>query len=339
MPNEMDRKVHPLKAGGEPADGSRENTEWIEAATAPKRPRPVIAGALCARLVCAALVLAAVFFLMRWYYRSTPLEFQNVPQIMAQKLETLSAIRIHFLKSIEAEKLAVMAETDEASQAFADESRRAAERVDAELQELSGLIGREPAAGELKLFKEFEIAWAQVRKIDQVILDLAAQNTNLKAFRLSFGQGREALERFEGALNALTRDVTDVQRIRAASDALSGELEIYTWHAPHISTPDDAEMTRIEQTIHAKEQVVRHSLESLERLAPAGRQADVNEAVAAHREFMAVTETVIAWSRENTNVTSLNISLDRKQKAAALCEDVLKRLHEAFKQQAFKATR
>jgi len=45
---------------------------------------------------------------------------------------------------------------------------------------------------EWKLLQEFEAAWAQVRKIDHVILDLAVQNTNLKAFRLSFGKGREA---------------------------------------------------------------------------------------------------------------------------------------------------
>ena len=258
---------------------------------------------------------------------------------MAQKLETLSALRINFLKSIEAEKLAVMAETDEASLAFADESKRAAEAVEADLKELSRLIGMHPAADESKLLQEFEAAWEQVRKIDRVILDLAVQNTNLKAFRLSFGKGREAVERFEDALNALTRDVTDARLIRAASDALSAELKILTLHAPHIVSPDDEEMNRIEQVIHAKEEVVQHSLATLARLAPADRQPYVNEAVAADREFTTVTATVLKWSRENTNVNSLNISLDRKQKATALCEAVLNQLHEAFARQAFKATR
>jgi len=59
--------------------------------------------------------LAVILLLILIYYRSTPLEFQERPQVMAQKLETLSTLRINFLKSIEAEKLAVMAETDEAS--------------------------------------------------------------------------------------------------------------------------------------------------------------------------------------------------------------------------------
>jgi hypothetical protein len=189
------------------------------------------------------------------------------------------------------------------------------------------------------LLQEFEAAWDQVRRIDRVILDLAVQNTNLKAFRLSFSKGREAVERFENALNALTRDATDARLIRAAADALSAELKILSLHAPHIVSPDDEEMNRIEQVIHVKEEVVQSSLENLARLAPADKQPYVNEAVAADSEFRVVTATVMEWSRQNTNVSSLNISLDRKQKATALCEAVLKQLHEAFNRQAFKATR
>jgi len=339
MPNDADKRVTPLKVRGKQVDGSPEDTEWMEAATVPSRPKSVFSRVLGFRLLWAALGLAAVFVLILMYHRSTSLELQNAPRVMAQKLETLSTLRISFLKSIEAEKLAVMAETDEASLAFADESHRAAEAVDGDLQELSRLIDLQPAADESKWLQEFEAAWGQVRKIDRVILDLAVQNTNLKAFRLSFGKAREAVERFEGALSALTQDVTDVRIIRAVSDALSAELNIYTLHAPHIASPDDAEMNRIEQIIHAKEEVVRRSLENLARLAPAGKQPYVNDAMAAHREFMAVTATVVEWSRQNTNVNSLNISLDRKQKATALCEAALNQLHEAFKRRAFKATR
>ncbi|MDO8944163.1 MAG: MCP four helix bundle domain-containing protein, partial [Desulfobacterales bacterium] len=242
MQNDTNGRVTPLKARGIKADATPEDSELMEAATAPSRPKSGLARALGFRPLWAALCIAAVLLLVLIYYRNTPLEFQNVPQVLAQKLQTLSALRINFLKSIEAEKLAVMAETDEASIAFADESKRAAEGVEADLKELSRLIGMHPAAGESKLLQEFETAWEQVRKIDQVILDLAVQNTNLKAFRLSFGKGREAVERLENALNALTQDVTDARLIRAAAEELSAEHKILTLHAPHIVSPHDEEM-------------------------------------------------------------------------------------------------
>jgi len=339
MQNNTTDKVTPLKDRSTKAEATPEDSELMEAATAHSRPKTGLTRALAFRPLWAAMGLAAILLLVLMYHRSTSLELQNTPRVMAQKLETLSALRIDFLKSIEAEKLAVMAETDEASLVFADESKRAAEAMEADLKELSRLIGMHPAADESKLLQEFEAAWEQVRKIDRVILDLAVQNTNLKAFRLSFGKGRAAVERFEDALNALTRDVTDARLIRAAADALAAELKILTLHAPHIVSPHDEEMNQIEQVIHAKEEVVHRSLTILAGLAPADQQPYVNEAVTADREFTAVTATVTGWSRQNTNVNSLNISLDRKQKATALCEAALNQLHEAFERQAFKATR
>ena len=339
MQNNTNDRVTPLKARGIKADATPEDSEWMETAAAASRPKTGLARALGFRLLWAAIGLAAILFLILMYHRNTLLEFQNVPQVMAQKLETLSTLRINFHKSIEAEKLAVMAETDEASLAFADESKRAAEAVEADLKELSRLIGMHPAEGESKLLREFEAAWEQVRKIDRVILDLAVQNTNLKAFRLSFGQGREAVERFENALNGLTRDAMDARFIPAAADALSAELKILTLHAPHIVSPHDEEMNRIER-VYPRQGGVRSPLaESLARLATADKKLYVNDALAADREFTAVTATVMEWSRQNTNVNSLGISLDRKQKATALCETVLSQLHEAFRRQAFKATR
>jgi hypothetical protein len=339
MENDPNGRATPQRAQDTQAGGVPEDTEWKETATAPSRPKSVFARAFGFRLLWVALGLTAILLLILMYHWSTPLELQDVPRVMAQKLETLSTLRIHFLKSIEAEKLAVMAETDEASLALADESRKAADAVEADLKELSRLVGLHPAADESKLLQEFEAAWSQVRKIDRVILDLAVQNTNLKAFRLSFGKGREAVERLESALNALTQDSTDAQLIRIADRALSAELNTCALHAPHIVSPDDTELNLIEQVIHAKEEVVGSSLESLERMVPTDKQRYMNDAMAAHREFLAVTASVIEWSRQNTNVNSLNISLDRKQKATALCESVLNQLHETFKRQAFKATR
>jgi hypothetical protein len=339
MRNDTESRVSPLKTRDAEPDATPEDLDWGKAATVPSQPQTGRDRALGIRPVWAAIGLVVILLGFLLYQRSTLLELRNAPRVMAQKLETLSSLRINFLKSIGAEKLAVMAETDEASLAYADESKRAAEAVEADLNELSRLIRVHPAADESKLLKEFAADWDQVRKIDRVILGLAVQNTNLKAFRLSFGKGREAVERFENALNAVTQGTTDTRLIRAAADAVAAELEILSLHAPHIVSPDESEMDRIEQVIHAKEEIVRRSLATVALLAPADKQPDVNEAVAADREFAVVTATVIQLSRQNTNVNSLSISLDRKQKAAALCEAVLDQLHQAFNRQAFEATR
>jgi hypothetical protein len=164
MHNNTNTRVTPLKARGSKADATSEDSEWMESASTSLRPKSRFARALAFRPLWAAMGLVAILLLVLMYHRSTSLELQNAPRVMAQKLETLSALRINFLKSIEAEKLAVMAETDEASLAFADESKRASEAVEADLKELSRLIGMHPAAEESKLLQDFGATWEKVRR-------------------------------------------------------------------------------------------------------------------------------------------------------------------------------
>jgi len=54
---------------------------------------------------------------------------------------------------------------------------------------------------------------------------------------------------------------------------------------------------------------------------------------------MAVTAEVIRLSRENTNVKSFELSLGRKRKIAAQCDEILISLQEAVRSREFKATR
>ena len=130
------------------------------------------------------------------------------PKAMMQKSDTLAALRVSLLKSVESEQRAVMADTDEASRAFAEESRKASEVVNAERDQLAELINQYPAEDEKKFLSEFNETWEQLRKLDQQILELAVQNTNLKAAALSFGQASETLHRFQAAMQKLAMDAT-----------------------------------------------------------------------------------------------------------------------------------
>jgi hypothetical protein len=284
--------------------------------------------------------LAAALFVFGLYHGRPPAEALAAPRILAKKTELLSGLRINLLKSVEAEKRAVMAETDEISAEFAAESRRASEAVEKIRREFAGLVGLHPAGDEPRWLQEFDACWDQLRKVDRVILGLAVQNTNLKSARISFGRARQEVERFERALGTVFQNLEDAPSLRLAAEALAAELNILALHAPHIASPDEGEMGRIEQTIHQKDQIVRRSLEHLTASAPAGspREALI-EAWNAHDGFMDATKTVIALSRENTNVASLGFSLDRKLKITSQCGAVLARLDENLKNQGFKATR
>jgi hypothetical protein len=290
----------------------------------------------------AGLVLVSVLLWVGVQYRNN-LYLADVLNIRAKKAEVLSRMRAELLRSVEAEKNAVMADTDEASLAFADESRQAAQSMERGRQELGLLMEKDHSDRERELLREFDRCAAELQEVDHVILDLAVKNTNIKAMKLSFGPGRAALNRFEEALKDLTRAKTlsnvNDQIAEKVCIALVAALKIHDLHAPHIASPNDEEMDRFEAEMEHDASEIRMSLSQLKSLVPEANQSSLKEAASAYGELEKVTREVIGLSRQNTNVKSFELSLGRKRKITAQCDEILSNLQEALRSKEFKATR
>jgi len=290
-------------------------------------------------LVIAVLGLVAVLIFLGGRYRDVTVGMDIVPKVMSRKAAALSGIRINMIKSVEAEKSAVMANTDEDSVRFAEESRLASEDAEKSRLELAELIGAYPSAPEKELLQEFDSAWTEFRQIDQQVLEFAVQNTNLKAARLSFGAATTAMNEFGRALSELIGDSATGPICRLIYDAQTAALRIHVLHAPHIASPDDQEMDGIEAVIRQNDTVVRKSLIDARLLLPPSKKPSLERAEAAYDAFMDFTGRVLEWSRQNTNVKSFELSLNRKRKITAQCEEVLANLQDAIQSRVFKATR
>jgi hypothetical protein len=284
-----------------------------------------------------ALVAALIFLGDR--YRDVTVGMEIVPKVIARKAAALSGIRINMIKAVEAEKSAVMANTDEDSIRFAEESQRASEAVEKSWLELTDLIGTYPSVPEKELLQEFDTCWKEFQKIDQQVLEFAVQNTNLKAARLSFGAASTAMNDFGHALSGLISESTSGPICRLVYDAQTAALRIHVLHAPHIASPDDHEMDGIEKAIRQNDAVVRKSLSDVRLLLPPAKKVFFLQAEAAYDAFMDFTDRVLEWSRQNTNVKSFELSLNRKRKITAQCEEVLKKLQDTVQSRSFKATR
>jgi len=298
------------------------------------------------KITASLLVLGALVVLLAlivFKFKGGGPDLQDVIGNMAKKMELLSAMRVNLIKSEETEKSAVMADTDEASRDFADQSRRAADFVDRDLRELESLLNRDHTDKEMKLFHEFDSCWTELRKIDQEIIEFAVQNTNLKAAALSFGKGNEAIKRFERPLKNLIHSSLPSDKcsdvVILASDALAAGLRIQVLHAPHIIAASDARMDEIETEMRQDGEIVDTSLEKFADLVPEEDRALLQDARAAYEEFAAITAEVIKLSRENTNIKSFELSLGKKRKIAAQCDETLISLQEAVRNREFKATR
>lgn len=248
---------------------------------------------------------------------------------------------LHFTKAADAANRAVMAETDEASVAYAREAEQETQAVQKDADALGPLLQVLGYAEERRLLDEFVRRWTEYRALDRRILDLAVENTNLKAQRLAFGPAQEAAEAFRDALAAVQpaspRDTWHVAAL--AATALTTVREIQVLQAPHIANADDAVMTHMEGQMATSAATARDAIDKLRPLAAPASRARLDAAGAALDRFIDLNAQVIALSRRNTNVRSLALSLDQKRTATAACEESLGALQAALSKRGYSGVR
>lgn len=246
----------------------------------------------------------------------------------AEEEGLIDAIRETLLSSVEAEKSAVLATTDEESLQMARESRRLAETIDGLVADLGTRISSDGRQAVAERFAAFVARWHELKAVDERLLALAVRNTNLKAMRLSARDGLAAVDRFLVAIESMQRSSNDPDTIRLLSGASIAALREQSLLLIHIPTRDDAEMTRLEGQMAQFAAAVDRALEALHTsgAVPAGALATASEAWAEHRR---IVPEVVKLSRENTNVLSFDVSVHEKRTVTRDCLDALSALRSA----------
>jgi hypothetical protein len=253
-------------------------------------------------------------------------------QRLSEARRLAADLLVEFTKASGASNRAVMADTDAASVAFAHEAALAKQAVHKDAASLRPLLAELRYTDETRLLDTFERQFAAYEALDRQILDLAVENTNLKAQRLSFGAAHAAAEAFAQAVDGVTpAKATDAWRVKAAAaTAISALREIEVLQAPHIAAADDASMAGFEARMKAQETIVRNSLGGLSPLVDAPSHKRLAAATGALNRFMDVNTEIVGLSRQNTNVRSLALSLDQQRKMTGPCEDTLRALRAAL---------
>jgi hypothetical protein len=253
-----------------------------------------------------------------------------------------AGLRVQFHKASDASNRAVMADTDAASIAFAKESENATQVVESDMAALTRLLGALGFSAETRLLEQFKASFSEYAKLDRSILGLAVENTNLKAQSLSFGPAKKAADSLRDSLAPLAASLPPKDRCQAAglvAQAVTAVREIQVLHAPHIAERDEAAMTKIEQEMAGLDTSARDALEKLDELAPPSAHPSLAAARQALDEFKAISVQIVALSRRNTNVVSLDLSLRKKPALTATCDERLSALQVALAHEGFKGTR
>jgi hypothetical protein len=294
---------------------------------------------IAARKIVASTVVALALSL-------AALGCRNVPDPaftqLAEARSLTDDLRVQLAKASNASDRAVMADTDEESAAFARQADQAAGAIESRSAALSARLSSLGYAPEQRALLDFTDRFAAYRKLDHDVLDLAVQNTNLKAQRLSFGPIRESADGFRDALQAARQLVPSKDRCRVDALVARAELavrEIQILQAPHIAEPDEAAMTRIENQMTERLGSAREALKSLAAGASPAMAKQLDAARTALDRFDKLSAELVALSRRNSNVRSLALALRRTPQLVAACDGSLTALQEALAKEGFSGTR
>jgi len=244
------------------------------------------------------------------------------------KQQLIDTIRQSLLESVEAEKTAVLAITDDESRAAADEAKTYEAAVDKARGALRPLIVADGRHEEIEKLDAFDAAWADLERVDERLLVLAVANTNLKATQLLSHDGSVALDHVVDGLSAMQHTITDPGLLRFVGGASTAALRMQGLLFAHIPSADDAEMARLEQRVEELRVQVDGALKS----ARESNQVSPELAAAtwaAWTEYQRLAAEVVRLSRQNSNVLSFDVSVHEKRQATKRCLTALAELETA----------
>ena len=297
-------------------------------------PRPPPAPAL-ARFGRAAVVLSLVA--LSCHGGADPAFTQ-----LAEARGLADELRVQLAKASDASDRAVMADTDEESIAFARDAEKATRAIETDTAALATRLQSLGYATDVRALQDFTGHFAEYRNLDRNVLELAVQNTNLKAQRLSFGPVREAADAVRDALQAAALSAPANDRCRVYALVARAELavrEIQILQAPHIAEPDESAMAKIEKEMAERQATARDTLKTLASGASAAAARQLEAAGAALGRFDKLSAELVALSRRNSNVRSLALALRRAPALVSACDGSLAALQDSLAKEGFTGTR
>jgi hypothetical protein len=259
-----------------------------------------------------------------------------------QARQTAADLRVQFGKAADASNRAVMAETDEASIAFAREAEQTSRMIEKDILSLASLLRSLHLSSEFRLLDEFERHFSEYLTLDRSILELAVENTNLKAQRLSFGASREVADDFRKSIESVVGTVQQTDRCRVeglAAKAVLAVREIQVLQAPHIAESDSATMTHIEKAMDGLQATSEDAVREVARLVKSNAREPVAVAQEQLHRFKAISDQIVTLSRRNSNVRSLDLALRARPPLSATCDNSLRAIQDALADEGSKATR
>jgi len=234
--------------------------------------------------------------------------------IQKRTLET--ELQVKVLASIRAQKNSILSPNDEQSKEVAASSRTSLTEARALFDKLDQLISEEKIAGQSAAAEALDKSLDAARKINDEVVDLSVQNTNVKARRLLAGEIQRQInilaahfQKWVGA--ATSKEPPDVARLKTLYEIHTALLELHPNAIKHIESSSEEEMGAQEKKLAELQEQIQGGLKAGSGGDPTGEV----EPRAALAELKNLYVDLFKLSRLNTNNRSTSLSLNESKLA------------------------
>jgi hypothetical protein len=276
----------------------------------------------------AGLAFLAVLVVGALFYRGESVPADALVR-KAERIECVERMRSMIAEASDAESSAVMSVDAKEAQESVDRSRAAIHETAKAEEALGKSLGEDGRAK--KALSEFDASFSEFERIGRELGSLAPKNTNEEARQLAFGPAADAVDRMDGAAaRIVAKSVSAQDATRFALGAVVAARRIQTLLPLHIAEATDAGMDRIESRMDESEREARRDLDDLRGQPGLATDGDVSALATAFESFREVRARILALSRENTNVRSLEIAAGKLRAAKIRCQDALDELQRSI---------
>lgn len=273
---------------------------------------------LSSKLICLTILLLLLTLLIAYVgvnqLGTLDVQVQQLGGPTLQSVISAGEIRSKFLMAIRAQKNAVLAPTDEESISQVQLSRKYMTEISQELRTLAALIS-EPK--QKIILDSFEESFGDFRKVNEEILNLAIQNSIVKATNELFGKTYDATRRtletlhmIEVAFRAKEPRTPVTEANATSTNAFANHVhELMQTAAHHIATPvSDSRFSEVDLLFSQLiEQLPKNTEKTLEACQTASiPTGDLSSAVNAIRSGFA---EVLRLSRLDTDNKCAELSM------------------------------
>ena len=282
-------------------------------------------------------------------------QLNNIVEVTSVRALLSAQINEDLLAIHRAEKNMILADTDADMDRYAKNMEKATTGMQEKLGQLEKIASEEGK----KRIAEFRTAFDEYKTVSAQVQEATRRNTNLQAFQLSSGQGRQQYDKAEQLLKAIAdrgdqevsgqvkklMDLKD-QRIEEAAKAadtastralLSARcvqdlLALHRAEKNLILATKVEDMDQYAKAIEQRKTSLEEKLKEIEKTASAQDKQDIATFRQAFAEFLATDQKVCALTRENSNTVARDLSGTKGRAAIDKAQQAMEAIAEMANQ-------